>query len=373
MADGGFLGGIAQGIMQAKQNRQQKENLLQQMQLEREKMSQQQAQFDQTKQMQQQNLDLESDKFNQQKVEFEHKKKMDEVTSLYNKALTVETYKRMDMASLGQVNKMLASVKYSNDPQTAYEQILVPYIMSNEQLDPNIKKMFPEKYDKKAEALVTWAMGMTGDALDLHKVNASQQNSKAMQVKLPEGYQWSDPNNPEAGMKPIPGGPANKMSGEAAKFYGVAQIGKTALKDLNEYTTNENFVQSAVLPNFAQTKEAQMLSTKLGQLDEAVGRLHSGGAITDGDVDRFRMLYPKIGDKPEVIKYKMEALNHEFESMTSNMKPSAESTKSENKNVEKVTIKEIMEDAQKAGFPVDKAMAHALKRQKEGKIEIIEE
>jgi hypothetical protein len=369
-----MLGGLAQGLAGGIQNSRQRQQQQQQLDLEKQKMAIQQDQFSQNQELQNKQFGLETQKFDQNKVEFEQKKRMDEVASMYTKAMTTQIAKTVEAKDLEQTNKMLASVKYSSDPKTAYETILVPYLRDNPNVDKSIKGMFPEQYDKKAEALVTWSMGMTGDALQQQALQAK--NNTQVQVNLPAGYVPLDPKDITKGVTPIPGGPADKMSGESAKLAGIAELGLKAMSNIKDVSSNANFVQAAVLPNFAQTEDAQKLQLFINQSTEAIGRLHSGGAIGKEELPKFEALTPKLGDKPEVINFKIDALNKEFGTIKERMLGSVAANKGEETKASTDTkaveysIEDIMSKAKANGVEPKAAMKKAFELEKSGQIVI---
>lgn len=143
--------------------------------------------------------------------------------------------------------------------------------------------------------------------------------------KIPQGFMLADPANPKQGVIPIPGGPAARLSSEAAKTSSLAEEGLAASRGLRQLEKKGelgliNLGASATLPAFFQSETQQGIALNRAKMAEAIGRLNSGGAIQREEAQRFLNFIPKAGDKPATIKTKLKQFDTRFNRIISDIK-----------------------------------------------------
>lgn len=89
----------------------------------------------------------------------------------------------------------------------------------------------------------------------------------------------------------------------------VSELDRLLRKDSNL------LLQTATTPTFLQGTDAQRVNATRTAIEEAIGRLNSGGAITDDEAARFQSFVPQFGDTPENIQAKINTLRSRFQSL----------------------------------------------------------
>lgn len=134
-------------------------------------------------------------------------------------------------------------------------------------------------------------------------------------VKLPSGYEWIDPNNQEAGVRPIKGGPATQIPGELAARIGM---GENFLK--NDLPVLRKEVEAGSATGLIDRglawggigKPAEV-QRKFQSGVEVLSRLLSGAGMTQIEVDeKTRRYMPTVTDTPESLKTKLDQLEAEI-------------------------------------------------------------
>jgi hypothetical protein len=125
--------------------------------------------------------------------------------------------------------------------------------------------------------------------------------------KLPSGYMWTDPENPSAGVAPIPGGPATQPTeGErkAESFGKIMQAADEAIKTIEVPSTAENWwLQKG--PNFAQSEEGQKYANATEAWVLTYMRDQSGAEVPPREARQLAKVYfPQPGDSDGVIEQK---------------------------------------------------------------------
>lgn len=88
-----------------------------------------------------------------------------------------------------------------------------------------LKAQGPSYTDDQREYQMARDQGFDGSFMDYQvKMKEAGRNQVNIDtgVKLPPAYRWKDPNNQEAGVEPIPGGPGEQIPGELAARVGMA-------------------------------------------------------------------------------------------------------------------------------------------------------
>lgn len=138
--------------------------------------------------------------------------------------------------------------------------------------------------------------------------------------KAPTGYRFVAGGN----LEKIPGGPADKESGETAKVATIAADGLSTISNMRELLYDKGKLKtnagkllggSSFLPSIAQPQETQKLSVTRDNLSDLIGRLRSGGAINKDEEARYLRLVPKYGDKSETINFKIKQLEKNFNTL----------------------------------------------------------
>ncbi len=144
------------------------------------------------------------------------------------------------------------------------------------------------------------------------QVNVGQQGPK-----LPSNYMWRDPGNPQAGVQPIPGGPATQPTQgerEAAAFAEQQKAASQRIADLEaQGITAPNLVddvtsQIPVVGNFLVGAGGQQY--KAAAIDWLLTNLRdeSGAAIGIEEAEQqWRRYFPVPGDSQNTIEQKRQA------------------------------------------------------------------
>lgn len=134
--------------------------------------------------------------------------------------------------------------------------------------------------------------------------------------KAPSGYRWINPNDPNSGLIAIEGGPGAQKSGEVAKLTAITTSSLNNIaqmrKVLSKPEYNGRVPITEKLPNIAQDKDVQKISTLKTQLADDIGRLVSGGQIGKDEAITFKTLIPRYGDKAEHVTWKLDQLQNRF-------------------------------------------------------------
>ena len=141
--------------------------------------------------------------------------------------------------------------------------------------------------------------------------------------KVPGNYMMKDPENPDAGIKPIPGGPAEgKVADTQARAWEVAVRTSRLLPILAQTTPDGRTIFEALsspvergldaIPfagNYALTKEYQQADQAIEDVVQGFLRLETGAAAPHQEVKKIAKRYkPRPGDSPEVIAQKWNTL-----------------------------------------------------------------
>lgn len=143
--------------------------------------------------------------------------------------------------------------------------------------------------------------------------------------KPPQGYLWVDETNPSAGVKPLPGGPADPAAEKAPAppkttdtqrtATGYANRMASAEQKIADYTPNqaEFFAwkkkqQGSTIANRAISDKGQLFFNNAQEWMRAKLRKESGAVIgADEAFQEYTTYFPEPGDTPEVIAQKRVA------------------------------------------------------------------
>lgn len=135
-------------------------------------------------------------------------------------------------------------------------------------------------------------------------------------VKLPPGYRWLDKDNQDAGVEPIPGGPATQMPSELAARIGLAQ---DAIQRLDGV---EQAAASGQLTGPIDWAKGQLGRGEQGQLGrelaagaEALTRMLTGAGMNMAEAQREASLYlPQLQDDAPTLANKVSQLKRRLQS-----------------------------------------------------------
>ena len=144
--------------------------------------------------------------------------------------------------------------------------------------------------------------------------------------KPPAGFDYVNPANPSAGLKPIPGGPATQMTGDVAGRLGLLQAAKPGLAAAKEYFLSDKFKSGAVDATgkaIGQATNSFEISRQRRSIElaaEAALRVATGATAPPDEVKRYANFYtPSVYDSRETRRQKIEALERFLSHAESNM------------------------------------------------------
>lgn len=147
--------------------------------------------------------------------------------------------------------------------------------------------------------------------------SSMKKKEQELPFKIPNGYMLKDENDPAKGVKPIPGGPANKLSIADAGRIAMFEVAKTSLKDAQNLLFKEdgsidrtNVFNSDIplVPGDSGTPwtEGRELRQHMEYGIQALTRGETGAAMPQSEVDNTRARYfPSFWDSDDQIRTKM--------------------------------------------------------------------
>jgi hypothetical protein len=140
--------------------------------------------------------------------------------------------------------------------------------------------------------------------------------------KVPAGFMLN-PDDPSGGsVVPIPGSKGGALSGEGAKLQEIARAGSDVVTQISAKIDSGEITQetlaAAATPdvfNLFKSANVQQFEALRNDLQDMLGRLRSGGAITNDELGTFSRLLPVFGDQPETIDLKMQQLGDKFDNI----------------------------------------------------------
>lgn len=179
--------------------------------------------------------------------------------------------------------------------------------------DPNAKMTSDEREYQRAKG-----DGFQGNFMDYQikmKEAGRQQVNIDTGEKLPSGYRWADPNNREAGVIPIPGGPATQVPGELAARVGMGEnwLQKdlpTLRKEVEAGNATGPVDQAQAWAGYGKPAE---IKRKFQSGVEVLSRLLSGAGMTQVEIDEKTARYmPTMLDDPKSLQTKLDQLEAEI-------------------------------------------------------------
>ncbi len=104
----------------------------------------------------------------------------------------------------------------------------------------------------------------------------------------------------------------------------LAQQAAVQTKELRSFVVNDpgtSVLVSEYWPNAAQSQDQQTMHRLRHDIAEAIGRLHSGGAIGNQELPIFLGMLPAPGDKDKTISDKLMQLQTKFDGLSTKMDP----------------------------------------------------
>lgn len=179
--------------------------------------------------------------------------------------------------------------------------------------DPNAKLTSDEREYQRAKG-----DGFQGNFMDYQikmKEAGRQQVNIDTGEKLPSGYRWADPNNREAGVVPIPGGPATQVPGELAARVGMGEnwLQKDLpqlKKDVEAGNATGPIDQAQAWAGYGKPAE---IKRKFQSGVEVLSRLLSGAGMTQVEIDEKTARYmPTLVDDAASLQTKLDQLEAEI-------------------------------------------------------------
>lgn len=181
--------------------------------------------------------------------------------------------------------------------------------------DPNAKLTSDQREYQQAKA-----DGFTGNFMDyqikMKEAGRSQVNIDTGE-KLPPGYRWTDPNNRQAGVQPIPGGPAEEIPAELASRIGLAD------NFLKEYDGIRASVKSGAVTGpldvlnatKRQSSDQAGVYRKIQSGVDALQRMLTGAGMNLAEAEAYTQRYlPTYTDDAGSAVAKLDQLKAELES-----------------------------------------------------------
>lgn len=220
------------------------------------------------------------------------------------------------------VQAMIASGDYPKVYETLYGKAPEPYTLSENQtrFDQNNRAVsagIPKDVRTNLEKNAVAEGFIPGTPAYQARVQAVEDHEKTT-VNIPAGYTYSDPNNPNAGLKVIPGGPAD--AAKNPEDAGKTQLLRNAQNQLDSYSkllfdengnpnrTNIWAANPTGVPYFKDIpfSEGRHMKDVIGSIVEGVAR-SSQKRMGPEDIrmakDRFT---PKPGDNADTVKFKFD-------------------------------------------------------------------
>lgn len=141
------------------------------------------------------------------------------------------------------------------------------------------------------------------------KIDINQANQGLF--KTPEGFMLNDRNDPTKGVKPIPGGPKDNVTGENAAKVQMLRTAKKAAKGVRELIFDKegnlndlNLIAAAVN---APGTDGRLLRTRMEFGIQAITRGETGAAMPPEEVENTRTRFmPSVFDSKEIAELKLE-------------------------------------------------------------------
>ena len=166
---------------------------------------------------------------------------------------------------------------------------------------------------------VAKAQGFTGTFMEYQvkmKEAGRQQVNIDTGTKLPPGYRWKDQNNQEAGVEPIPGGPATAVPAELAARIGIADNFLAQLPSIREHVKSGEVTgpvdkTTAAVGVGAGSNTYRQIQSGV----DALKRMLSGAGLPQAEADEYASRYlPTYADDSTSLLQKLDQLEGELKS-----------------------------------------------------------
>lgn len=184
--------------------------------------------------------------------------------------------------------------------------------------DPNAKLTSDEREFQRAKA-----DGFTGNFMDYQikmKEAGRQQVNIDTGEKLPPGYRWKDPNNRDAGVQPIPGGPAEEIPAELAARIGLADNFLRQYDDIRKGVASGSVTGPYDRLNAGrnQSSDQAAIMRQVQSGVDALKRMLTGAGMNIAEADEYAQRYlPTFTDNADSAAAKLDQLKAELESTRS--------------------------------------------------------
>lgn len=210
----------------------------------------------------------------------------------------------------------LKNLNRPNDPQAALQ-------LEKTQLEINkLRQGRPEVYntlsaDEKTQlGLDPGKAYQRGADNKISEIGGNGVNVNVEAPKLPSGYRFADPKNPNAGVEPIPGGPATQLPGELAARVGMADNflnnDLPAIRESVKQGDVTGPIDRFSAANRSSGKPAETYR-KIQSGVEVLSRLLSGAGMTQVEIDeKTRRYMPTYTDDAASVATKLDQLEAEL-------------------------------------------------------------
>lgn len=146
--------------------------------------------------------------------------------------------------------------------------------------------------------------------------------------KAPAGYRWRDERNPQVGLEPIPGGPADELSpGDAAKASLIEQ-GRTDAREAASVIIGPDGkvdrIALAQMETRAPFTKGRSLRSLIYNSVEGKLRAESGAAVPEPEVKRIAERFiPSMLDDDATVKMKLQRLDEYLGATLNKMDPTS--------------------------------------------------
>lgn len=222
------------------------------------------------------------------------------------------TGQRQDPAGIAQQNLLQA------------QRAAVQYIAGANDIDPNLRAAMLQNPTLAVQWLSARAKPQeykfekVGPGESLYAVTPggpATQIARGGPEKPPTGFEYVNPANPSAGLKPIAGGPATQLPADAAGRLAMLQASKRGLQEAKKYFLSDDF-KTGLFDAAGKAIGQATNSFEIGRQQRAIRlaaetalRLATGAAATEEETKRYADLYmPSIYDSKETRQQKLEAL-----------------------------------------------------------------
>jgi len=133
----------------------------------------------------------------------------------------------------------------------------------------------------------------------------------------PAGYKWNDPNNPDAGLSAIPGGPGEKIPAEVAARLGLAKSFLGQLPDIKRRVEAGDLtgLYDGTLAHF-NIGDAGELKRQISSGSEALLRNLTGAGMNYDEAKKYVARYePEVNDSSKTVISKLNQLERELRSV----------------------------------------------------------